>query len=206
MALASNAFFTVAELKGFFPALTESDATLEFYINALSQEIESFTMDKFAQRDETLVLDGPGKLILDLGSHAVKVTEVKEGDSGKASTGVIRDPLVYPYVLRSEYGHLFSLTAWPIGVQNIQVKARVGWGPDNSIDPRAGIPADLKMVFLRLFKSVQGSAFSSAFSLPIQSESIGSYSYSLATMGITMTDIIGSDHSTLLRYRRWALA
>jgi hypothetical protein len=166
-------------------------------IRALTQAFETFCHDKFKQRNEVLILDGNDQQLLDLGSHAVSVTKIVEGDNGllNPATNIIRDPTVFPFVLHPNRGLVFSLFKWKFGVQNVQVTCRTGFA--------GGVPMELQEVAFSILRG-RNVGFLGTF---FQSEHIGEYSYTLPPLtGAMLDDWPTSIRAILLKYRRWSIA
>lgn len=113
-------------------------AETERYITVASVRAEQYTRRTLAAVDDTFLLDGTGRVALDLGQWPVNSVTSVHVDNTRAFTP---DTEVTDYIIRSDIGHLVGATSWPRGIANVRVVANVGY---------TSVPADLEESVIQL--------------------------------------------------------
>lgn len=182
--------YTSQDLSGSDLAMIACDAACERVRGETDQQLNWV-------EDDEVVLDGSGKAALQLPQAPVfgTVVVLVDGVEVEATDYVVRGSAAL--LIRTDGSY------WPLAVGNIAVTYSHGWavveGDVDEVEGPQRMPSDLRAVALRIAAATL-SAGSTGIG-GVSSETIGGYSYQIATGGEGGGVLADEDYATLGRYR-----
>lgn len=198
------AIVTLADFKAHIGVSgTSEDSKLEVILLGAERAVESYCGRRFGSQSYTHEVDGSGAVALYLPQRPVTAVEsvhVAVGEFG----GTWSDDLLWSdgsaYMVdrtdesEDNVGRLLSMRGvWPRGFRNVRVVYTAGY---------TRVPYDVKLAVMQLGAAVRADSENGR---PVQSETLGDYSYTLLSRGSGASSEIGTVASLLSRYRTVAL-